>query len=184
MSIIVPEKVAELLRAGKTDTQIAAEFRMARRRVALMRAQLHIPPSRSNQAPPTIEAAFTARVRALPDGHAEWAGPRNDNGTPMLCWKDQRVSAYRVAFRIEYGREPQGVVLPVCDIAGCVAGRCLDDAAARNRTRGQLAAVLGLDQTRAHCRRGHAYAEHGTFRPSGGRYCAECVRNNQTGVAA
>lgn len=184
MSLVVPQEVAELLRAGHTDTHIAAQRHMARRRVALMRAQLHIPPSQSTQAPRTIEVAFASRVRSLPGGHAGWIGPRNESGVPLLCWKDQRVSAYRAAFRIEYGREPVGVVRPVCDIPGCVAGRCLDDDAARQRTRGQLAVMLGRDQSRMNCRRGHAYAEHGVFRADGGRYCTECARNSQKGEAA
>ena len=184
MSMVVPEEIAARLHEGKTDTQVAAEFHMARRRVALMRATLHIPPVRASQAPPTIEAAFTARTRPVDGGHLEWTGPRNWSGVPMLCWRDQRVSAYRVAFRMQYGREPSGMVRPVCEIPGCVAGPCLDDTAARNRTRGQLAAILGMNHTATHCRQGHAYAEHGTYRADGVRYCAECARTSTKGEAA
>lgn len=171
---MVPAGVAEMLRGGATNAQVAARFHMAKRRVAGMRDQLGLPPARPHRGAPSLQAAFHARVRPLDGGHAEWTGPRNANGVPMVCWKFDRVSAYRVAFRIEYGREPQGVVLPVCDVPGCVAGRCLDDGAARRRTRGQLAAVLGLNHTSTHCREGHPYDEHGVFKPDGVRYCGQC----------
>lgn len=188
MSTAAREDVAALLRAGWTNRQIAAECHTARRKVAAARAQLGIAPAQPHRGAGSLEAAFHARLQPLWCGHVLWGGPRNENGVPMVSWRDQRVSAYRVAFRLHYEREPRGVVLAVCEVPGCVAGRCLDDKTARDRTRGQLAAVLGLNQTSTHCRQGHAYAEHAAYKPDGARYCGRCDsdsnKDRKRGIAA
>ncbi|MEU1908436.1 hypothetical protein [Streptomyces hygroscopicus] len=188
MTAAVRPDVARMLRAGATNREIAAVCHTARRKVAAARAALGIAPAQPSRGIESLEAALKARVEPLFCGHAVWTGPRNENGVPMVSWKFQRVSAYRVAFRAHYGREPQGVVLAVCEVPGCIAGRCLDDKTARDRTRGQLAAVLGLDQSATHCRQGHAYAEHAAYKPDGARYCGRCDsdsnKTRKRGIAA
>ncbi|MFH8813072.1 hypothetical protein ACH4GZ_38735 [Streptomyces hygroscopicus] len=188
MTAAVRPDVAELLRAGWTNQRIAVHCHTARRKVAAARTALGIAPARPTLGAGSLETAFRTRVESLFCGHAVWTGPRNENGVPMVSWRNQRVSAYRVAFRSHYGREPQGVVLAVCGVPGCIAGRCLDDKAARDRTRGQLAAVLGLNHTSTHCREGHSYAEHAAYRPDGVRYCGRCDsdsnKTRKRGIAA
>ncbi|MEW9521855.1 hypothetical protein [Streptomyces tubercidicus] len=79
-----------------------------------------------------------------------------------------------MAFRAHFGREPEGVVMPVCDVKGCVAGPCLDDESARRRTRAQLAALMGLNHQQPKCPQGHLYAETAEYRANGKRECGMC----------
>lgn len=80
----------------------------------------------------SIEDAFRARAIPAAEGHVEWTGIKNSTtGTPVVQLGTLRVSAYKVAFRLEHGREPVGYLKPACGKPGCVAGAHLQDAPTR-----------------------------------------------------
>lgn len=63
---------------------------------------------------------FFSKVLMIPGGCHEWVGclRRGGYGGFHLCGKTRR--AHRVAFLIEYGREPEGLVCHTCDNPSCV----------------------------------------------------------------
>jgi hypothetical protein len=75
--------------------------------------------------------AFDARTVSVEGGHLHWSGATGRRGTPVVAWRGQVETAYRLAFRWHYGREPEGNVRPTCDYPCCVAGGHLADRAIR-----------------------------------------------------
>lgn len=75
---------------------------------------------------PSLEEAFRQRTVPLESGHVGWSGSLV-KATPTLWWEGTVLSAYKVAFRLHYGREPEGIVRSGCGIPQCVAGACLAD---------------------------------------------------------
>ncbi|WP_327357863.1 hypothetical protein [Streptomyces sp. NBC_01304] len=73
----------------------------------------------------TAEEAFQQRLQLTDGGHVLWTGPAH--GSPVLPWKGTTVSAYRIAFRLHHGRDPEGPVTSACTVPLCVAGPCLLD---------------------------------------------------------
>jgi transposase-like protein len=168
-------QMRQLLRSGLTNTQIAQRLHVRRSTVAALRKVMGVEAHRR-----TVEDGYWARTRPVEGGHLLWTGLRNQYGVPLVPHADRRYSALRVAFRVHYGREPEGIVLAVCDVPRCVAGRCLDDEAARRRTRAQLAAVVGMDHSRERCPQGHLYAETVMYRSNGERECKVCCSRRAT----
>lgn len=181
MSGVLSDREAEmraLIRGGLTNTVIAQRLRVRRSTVAEVRKSMGVDPVRRTVG--TVEDAYWARTRPVDGGHLLWTGLRNQHGVPLVRHAGRMHSAQRVAFRVHYGREPEGVVLAVCDVPRCVAGPCLDDEAARRRTRAQLAALLGMDHSREHCPQGHPYAETVMYRSNGQRECKVCCSRRVT----
>lgn len=174
------EEMRVLIRGGLTNTVIAQRLRVRHSTVSEVRKSMGVDPGGRTPAG-TLEDAYWARTRPVDGGHLVWTGLRNNQrGVPLIRYAGRLHSARRVAFRVHYGREPEGVVLAVCDVPRCVAGRCLDDEAARRRTRAQLAAMLGIDHSREHCPQGHLYAETVLYRPNGQRECKLCCSRRVT----
>lgn len=73
------------------------------------------------------EDAFALRTVAVEGGHLHWTGATGHRGTPVLAWRGQVETGYRLAFRWHHGREPEGNVRPTCDYPCCVAGGHLAD---------------------------------------------------------
>lgn len=112
--------IAELLHAGVPQVTICRQLRCAPVTVQRHREALGLPPPKSTRTlPATVEDAFRQYVRPTEDGHAEWTGPRN-GGSPRVTHDEVAYSAYRVAFRIAKGREPEGRARPTCGRDGCV----------------------------------------------------------------
>ncbi|MGA5330980.1 hypothetical protein ACPCJT_20345 [Streptomyces griseoincarnatus] len=128
--------VAELLKAGLSDTAIARQLGVDREcTVAPARAALGLPKHKPGRTPAsTPEDLFWRRVRPLDDGHMEWTGTRT-NGVPTLRHGGRVHTAYRVAFRIANGREPEGQAKPGCGRDGCVAPACQTDRITRAEAR-------------------------------------------------
>ncbi|BCK73947.1 hypothetical protein Srufu_079000 (plasmid) [Streptomyces libani subsp. rufus] len=167
--------VAELLRQDLPNAEIARRLHMSPRTVRAVRTQLGLDRLTGRGAvTKTVEEAYQVRTVPLGGGHLGWSGSRGGNGAPFVRFGGRRTSAYRVAFRAHYGREPEGVVMAACEVAGCVAGPCLDDEATRRRDRAVLASVIGLDHRRPTCPRGHLYAETAEYRADGKRECGTC----------
>lgn len=127
-----------------TDAQAAARQALA----DLERDGWRITPPRDraddHQRSPylTPEDKFAALTEATEDGHIRWTGPRAVHQM-ILVHRGTRWSPMRLAFRLHYGREPIGLVLPSCGTTGCLLGAHLDDGPARARLRAAYAA-LGL----------------------------------------
>lgn len=75
----------------------------------------------------TWAEAFALRTVAVEDEHVHWTGSVSDHGTPVLRLRNDQMSAYRYAFRLEYGREPEGRLSSTCAYEVCVAGIHLED---------------------------------------------------------
>jgi len=139
-AILVPV-VTELLRAGLSDRAIARELHVdAKTTVRRTRIALGIPAARpGKRAAGSVEDLFWFRVRPTEGGHLIWTGHRNRDRLPTVRHAGKNYSAYRVAFRIEYGREPEGHVTPACDRASCVAPACMQDRRIREHAAGRRA---------------------------------------------
>ncbi|NEE12021.1 hypothetical protein G3M58_36890 [Streptomyces sp. SID7499] len=112
--------IAELLRAGVPQAHICRQLRCAPITVQRTREVLGLPsPTTCRVLPATVEDAFRQYLRLTDDGHAEWTGPFN-SGSPRVTHEGTAHSAYRVAFRIATGRDPEGKALPSCGRDHCV----------------------------------------------------------------
>jgi len=123
--------VAELLRAGYGDTTIARRLGVTVSTVKKARSALRLPAARSgNKVAGSVEDLYWRYAQLLDDGHASWSGHRTSKGTPCMRWGGRTghlYSAYRVAFRIHHGREPEGFAIPGCGMPACVAGPHITD---------------------------------------------------------
>jgi len=152
--------VAEMLRAGHSDTEVARGLHVDRKAVAKARAALSIPKHpRGPEPAATVEDLFQQRVAPTEGGHMEWTG-YVAHTTPALRHQGRLTSAYRVAFRIANGREPEGYALPSCGRDGCVMPGHHADRADRKRAeakaavtrawvRGRKRAARALERERA-----------------------------------
>ncbi|MGW5130388.1 hypothetical protein [Streptomyces sp. NPDC004135] len=129
--------VAELLRAGYSDRAIARQLNVdVKATVAPARAALGLPAAKPGRKPAaTAEDLFWRRAEPTSDGHMEWTGYRNNGGVPTLRHGGRGLSAYRIAYRIAHGREPEGYTRPACGRDGCVAPACQADRVSRAEDR-------------------------------------------------
>lgn len=140
--------IAELLRAGYSDRAIARQLSVdAKQTVAPARAFLGLPKAKSGRKPAaTPEDLFWRRVQPVDGGHILWTGhrqPAADGGCPVFRHGGRLWTAYRVAFKIRHGREPEGKVTPTCARYGCVAPNHTQDRRIRERTKETFAAIFG-----------------------------------------
>ncbi|GAA4823854.1 hypothetical protein [Streptomyces ziwulingensis] len=124
-----------LLRAGYSDKAIERQLNVSRRRARDLRQQLGLPNRKPGPtAAATVEDLFWRRAQPTRDGHLMWPGYDPQHGAGIRH-NGRRQSAYRVAFRIRYGREPVGRVEPGCGQAGCVHPRHVEDRPMRQQYR-------------------------------------------------
>lgn len=139
--------IAELLNAGHSDAAIYRQLHVDRKTAAKARAELGLPKAKSGyKAAATAEDLFWRRTKPTGDGHIEWAGYRTSDGTPALRHRGRVHTAYRLAFRIANGRDPEGYVLPSCGHEGCVKPGHHSDRAGREqeqRVDSLYAAIFG-----------------------------------------
>lgn len=121
--------IAELLHAGVPESHIARQLHIRTLTVREARKALGLPaPKRGHQPQETtFEDAFRARAVPTDGGHTRWTGSFGGGGVPVVSHSGTRISAYKVAFRLQYGREPRGQVRPGCSVRGCVTGGHLED---------------------------------------------------------
>ncbi|MDX3314700.1 hypothetical protein P1S61_37735 [Streptomyces sp. ME08-AFT2] len=91
-------------------------------------------PRRERRRAESLEQAFTRYAVPADDGHVQWSGSTSHD-TPTLWFGGTKHSVYKVAFRIEHGREPQGTVTSGCDMPHCVAGAHVEDQPMREAKR-------------------------------------------------
>lgn len=87
---------------------------------------------RTKRRPASIEAAFRANAEPVDGGHVRWTGSTSHT-TPTMWFGGTTYSAYKVAFRIQHGRDPEGTVTSGCDVPHCVAGAHVEDQPMRRR---------------------------------------------------
>jgi hypothetical protein len=91
----------------------------------------------------TLEEAFRHHAEPVDGGHVRWTGSTSHK-TPSVWFSGSTYSAYKVAFRLHHGREPEGLVTPACGMPGCVAGAHVEDRPMRQRTDSLYAAIFGV----------------------------------------
>jgi hypothetical protein len=131
--------IEELLHAGYGNKAIAQQVHVCRNRVAAVRAELGLPKSTRRYEASSAEDLFWRRTQPADGGHLAWTGYRNGKGVPAVRTVDGMRTAYRIAFRIRWGREPVGRVKPGCGRDGCVHPEHVDDQPMRD----QYAAIFG-----------------------------------------
>ncbi|MYR58870.1 hypothetical protein GTY54_22390 [Streptomyces sp. SID625] len=117
-------EIARLLTAGPvSDTSVSKRLHCHKRDVGKVRRDLGLPKYR----PPTRVWGRDDYERLsvpLTGGHRCWRGRYDEAGVP---YANRVLTAYRLAFRVHYGREPVGRVQGTCRYKRCVAGEHLDD---------------------------------------------------------
>lgn len=91
-------------------------------------------PRRSRPRPASLEEAFQQHIEQVADGHVRWTGS-TCHSTPVVWFNGSTYSAYKVAFRVHHGREPEGTVTSACTMPHCVAGTHVEDRPMRLRKR-------------------------------------------------
>ncbi|MFI0915224.1 WhiB family transcriptional regulator [Streptomyces abikoensis] len=89
---------------------------------------------KDKRRPPTrgdLTEMFYSRTKLLPGGHLEWTGFFTKRRCPVLRAGTKNLSAYRVAFRLCHGREPEGHVTSRCGQRGCVEPSHMQDSVTR-----------------------------------------------------
>jgi hypothetical protein len=136
--------IAELMRAGHSDAEVCRRFHIDHRTAARIREALELPKAKRGIRPAaSAEDLFRRRVQPVDGGHLLWTGHVNNTGAPCFRHGGKMLTAYRVAFRIQYGREPVGKVTSACDRKLCVAPQCVEDRLIRERTKATFAAIFG-----------------------------------------
>lgn len=142
--MIIRADVADLLRAGHSNAAIARQTGIDPQTAASARVALGLPKHRPGRTPATsVEELFRARAKQAEGGHLAWTGTRTYDGTPVVRYSGHLQSAYRIAFTIRHGRDPEGHVRPGCDHDGCVHPDHVEDRPMRQRNRAAFAAIFG-----------------------------------------
>jgi hypothetical protein len=167
--------VAELLRAGLSNAEIARRLHCDRHAVGDTRRALGL--ANVPMQPLSLEEKWRACTEPVEGGHLRWTGPRkNATGSPTMRYREKSISPAAIAFRIRTGREPQGYCYAECGYPHCVASAHADDFTTRQRDREALRLLTGRGAAPAVCPHGHDRAEHGGIQPDGAPYCRTCKR--------
>jgi hypothetical protein len=178
-------KIAEALRANPnlSNAAIARQLRADRHLVGDIRRALGLP--RAPLQPLTLEEKWEKYTRPVDGGHLEWTGERQrTSGTPVMRYREQIHTAARIAFRIRYGRDPQGHTFADCGMRHCVAPDHVQDEPGRIRLREQLRYLTGKKARPGKCRHGHDQAVHGRYETDGRSYCEACKASAKRGPQA
>lgn len=136
--------IAELLRAGCSDREVARRLHVDASTAAAARTALGLPRAKSGPKPSgSPQDAFRQRTRPVPGGHLEWTGHRTNCGTPFFRWAKKPFTAGRVAFVMQHGREAVGNALSGCGYPGCVAPAHMEDQPMRDQLKTQMASIFG-----------------------------------------
>ncbi|WP_051814529.1 hypothetical protein RFN58_07115 [Streptomyces iakyrus] len=99
-------------------------------------------PRPHRQRPTSLEEALRIHAEPVDGGHVRWLGGTS-HSTPRVWFNGTTYSAYRIAFRVQHGRDPEGQVRPSCDMPLCVAGAHMEDRPMRQRTNSLYDAIFG-----------------------------------------
>ncbi|MFJ9890850.1 hypothetical protein ACIQRW_34065 [Streptomyces sp. NPDC091287] len=133
--------IVDMLRNGHSHAEIMRTLHVGEARVTAHRKALRMPaPRRGGHPLRPIAVVFAERTEPADGGHLRWTGQMSGL-TPVLGRNG--TSAYRIAFRLHYRREPVGYAKPGCGHDGCVQGSHLEDQPMRVQLRTQLASIFG-----------------------------------------
>ncbi|MGW0800322.1 hypothetical protein [Streptomyces sp. NPDC002692] len=142
--------IAPLLKEHLSNAEIARRLYVSPGVVARVRADAGMPPYR--QPTESLRAKFHRHATTVDDVHMVWTGQRTQDLVPVLSHGSKsRITARRVAYKLEHGREPVGNVVSTCQYEWCVAPACQADSVDRERehaTAPQLdaaGALLGVE---------------------------------------
>jgi hypothetical protein len=144
----VIDRVAEMLRAGRTYAAINAETGVSKETIRRVRKDCGLPvPGRGRgwdaaRAATTVREKWELHLVDRPGGHQHWRGVYSHD-VPLLCLADTNVSARRLSFEFHHGRPAEGQVSVDCDDPHCVAGAHMVDRPLRKKLRDLYAAVTG-----------------------------------------
>lgn len=134
MTTIVEVSDEQILRAllaheDVSNRAVAQKLGISDRRVDEVRKRVGLPSYvRGRRAAyRSWEEALTEQSEPVEGGHRRWTGTREKCGTPVVRHRTSIQTAYRVAFRLHHGREPEGNLTRSCKIPGCVAGEHQQD---------------------------------------------------------
>jgi len=97
---------------------------------------------RTRPRPTSLEDVFHAHIEEVGAGHVRWAGPVMHR-TPAVKFDGRTESAFRVAFRLCRGRDPEGLAMPTCGVPLCVAGGHLEDRPMRQLSKLLFESIFG-----------------------------------------
>jgi hypothetical protein len=120
------EEIARLLRAGHSNAEVRRRIGGRPARIAAVRADLGLPQHPPGPRPRPLGGLWAVHAEPVSGGHLRWTGPVR-NGTPVLTSGRQTTTAYRWAWRLRTGRDPEGPVRPGCGMPACVAPLHLTD---------------------------------------------------------
>ncbi|WP_138964258.1 hypothetical protein [Streptomyces sp. YIM 121038] len=165
--------IIAMLHDGHSARKIARSLHCAKTRVVQIRRELGLPVFVQATEPDTAEEKWAQFVQPAEHGHLEWTGPLRAT-TPVMRHKGKHYSPAAIAFRIQHGREPKGMVFAECGRPHCVAPAHVEDEPGRLRAREQFRYLRGGRERKPFCGQGHDQAEHGRYGPDGTAYCAAC----------
>jgi hypothetical protein len=132
------ERIARLLKSEYvSNKEVAQRLGVGKEAVAEVREDLGLP--RFVLRRTWTREEFEALAPRIRGGHRLWRGRRSPDGTPVA---GQKVTAYRVSFRLHYQREPVGRVKGTCTRKWCVEGAHLADEVLRAARAAQEPAEL------------------------------------------
>jgi hypothetical protein len=137
-----------MLQSGATVTDIVQTLHVSTLTVQRTRKAIGMPAHLRGRWSESLAEAFAVRTEPAPGGHVRWTGCVSNKGMPVVSYLRTKVSAYRVAFRAHYGRDPVGLPKPGCGYPRCVAGAHLEDQPMRVRNRETFAAIFGSEVAR------------------------------------
>ncbi|SOE31697.1 hypothetical protein [Streptomyces sp. OK228] len=125
-----------------SDRALAAAHGCSEGLVARARRTLRLPGYRPGKrsCPQTLRQAFMERSREVAGGHREWRAQTTESGVPVLSWRGLHVTAGRVAFKLDTGRDAEGNVKATCTYPHCVAPGHQADRPMREALRAELPA--------------------------------------------
>ncbi|MEI5100355.1 hypothetical protein RB200_19730 [Streptomyces sp. PmtG] len=165
--------IVAMLRNGHSARKIARDLHCDKTRVVNIRREVGLPAFVQAKGPHTAEEKWAEFVQPAEDGHLEWTGPRRAT-TPVMRHKGKHYSPAAIAFRIQHGRAPKGMVFAECGRPHCVAPAHVEDEPGRFRAREQLRYLLGGRERKPVCGHGHDQAKHGRYAADGTAYCGAC----------
>ncbi|WP_406168953.1 hypothetical protein [Streptomyces sp. NBC_00996] len=147
--------IAAMLRAGThTQRAIAEALNVSPKTVRLTREALKLPaPSRGRPQNQAADDVYRAGTEPVEGGHLRWTGAHTSSGVPLIRSHSKQETVYRIAFRLHYGRDPEGNATPGCGMPGCVAGAHLADRLLRQanqRAANAYEAIFGSPPTDHH----------------------------------
>ena len=181
------DRIAELIRAGKSDRSIYDRLKVSRKYIRQVRADAGMAPFNRTKSIEDQLSRFTSVPG--PDGHMWWTGSVSTSGAPRIRINGREVPAAHAVFERRSGRKVQGQVRSDCVLKHCVAPGHLMDDLERRKVRLQTRALLGYPahwDTCPVC--GSDWDDEGRVEEKLTLYCRRCAterkRLNQKGTGS